>query len=45
MSSNTPLMDSIEDNSQEEKMAKTKVTSLDKLGSASNVTEKTEKKK
>ena len=38
MSSNTPLMDSTEDNSQEQKMAKTKVPSEDKLGSASTVT-------
>ena len=37
-------MDSIEDNSQEKKMAKTKVPSEDKLGSASTVTEKTETK-
>ena len=43
MSSNTPLMDSTEDNNQEQKMAKTKVSSEDKLGSASTVTEKTEK--
>ena len=33
MSSNTPLMDSTEDNSQEETMAKTKVPSEDKSGS------------
>ena len=44
MSSNNPLMDSAEDNNQEQKMAHTKVSSLDKLGSASKtVTEKTEK--
>ena len=43
MSSNTPLMDSTEDNNQEQKMAKTKVPSLDKSGSASTVIEKTEK--
>ena len=44
MSSNIPLMDSTEDNNREQKMTKTKVPSLDKLGSASkNVTEKTEK--
>ena len=41
MSSNIPLMDSTEDNNQEQKMAQTKVSSLDKLGSASKtVTEK-----
>ena len=33
MSSNTPLMDSKEDNSQEEKMAETKLSSEDKSGS------------
>ena len=43
MSSNTALMDSIDDNNQEKKMAKTKVPSDDKSGSASTVTEKTEK--
>ena len=44
MSYNTPLMDSTEDNNQEQKMAQTKVPSLDKSGSASKtVTEKTEK--
>ena len=43
MTSNTYLMDSIEDNSQEKAMAKTKVPSEDKLRSASTVTEKTEK--
>ena len=40
MSSNTFLMDSIEDNNQEQKMANTKVPSEDKSGSASTVTEK-----
>ena len=44
MSSNTPLMDSTEDNSQQKTMAKTKVPSEDKSGSASTVTEKREKK-
>ena len=44
MSSDISLMDSTEDNNQEQKMAQTKVPSLDKLGSDSkNVTEKTEK--
>ena len=43
MSSNNPLIDSIEDNNQEQKMAKTKVSFVDKSGSASSVTEKTEK--
>ena len=44
MSSNIPLMELTEDNNQEQKMAQTKVPSLDKLGSASkNVTERTEK--
>ena len=43
MSSNNPLMDSTEDNNPEQKMAQTKVPSLDKLGSASKtVREKTE---
>ena len=37
---NTPVMDSTEDNNQEQKMAKTKVPSEDKLGSDSTVTEK-----
>ena len=36
-------MDSTEDNNQEQKMAKTKVPSEDKSGSASTETEKTEK--
>ena len=45
MSSNTPLMDSIEDNSQEKTMAKTKVPSEDKSGSDSTVTEKQREKK
>ena len=41
MSSNIPLMDSTEDNNQEQKLAQTKVPPLDQLGSASkNVTEK-----
>ena len=44
MSSNISLMDSTEDNNQKQKMAQTKVPSLDKSGSASKtVTEKTEK--
>ena len=44
MSSNITLMDSTEDNNQEQKMAQTKVPSLDKSVSASKtVTEKTEK--
>ena len=43
MSSNKPLMNSTEDNNQEQKMAQTKVPSLDKLGSSlKTVTEKTE---
>ena len=45
MSSNTPLINSTEDDSEEEKMVKTKVPSEDKSGSDSTVTEKTEKKK
>ena len=44
MSYNTHFMDSTEDNSQEKKMAKTKVPSEDESGSVSTVTEKTEKK-
>ena len=44
MSSNIPLVDPTEDNNQEQKMAQTKVPSLDKSGSVSKtVTEKTEK--
>ena len=43
MSSNTPLINSADDNNQEQKMAKTKVPSVDKSGSASTVTGKTEK--
>ena len=43
MSSNTPLMDSTEDNNQEQNISKTKVPSEDKQGSASTVTEKIEK--
>ena len=35
MSSNIHLVDSTEDNNQEQKMAQTKVPSLDKSGSAS----------
>ena len=35
MSSNIPFMDLTEDNNQEQKMAQTKVPSLDKSGSAS----------
>ena len=38
MSSNKPFMDSAENNNQEQKMAKNKVPSEDKLGSASTVT-------
>ena len=45
MSSNNPIMDSTEDNSQQKKMAKNKVPSENKSGSDSTVTEKTEKKK
>ena len=45
MSSNTPMMDSTEDNSQEKTMAKNKVTSENKSGSDSTVTEKTGKNK
>ena len=44
MSSNTSLMDLTEDNIQEKTMAKNKVTSENKSGSDSTVTEKTEKK-
>ena len=44
MSSNTTLMDSTEDNSQEITMAKTKVPPEDKSGSDSTVTEKTGEK-
>ena len=40
MSSKTPLMDSTEDNSQDQKMAKNKVPSENKSGYASTVTEK-----
>ena len=36
-------MDSTEDNNQEQKLAKTKVSSVDKWGYASTVTEKTGK--
>ena len=44
MSSNIPLMNSTEDKNQDQKMAHTKVPSLDKLGFASKtVTEQTEK--
>ena len=45
MSSNTPMMDSTEDNGQERTMAKNKVPSENKSVSDSTVTEKTEKKK
>ena len=41
MSSNNPLIDSTEDNNQENKMAKIKVPSVDKSGSASTIPEKT----
>ena len=44
MSSNTPLMESTEDNSQDKKMAKTKVPSENKSGSDSTVTEKNREK-
>ena len=44
MSSNTPMMASTEDKSQEETMAENKQTSENKSGSDSTVTEKTEKK-
>ena len=44
MSSNTPLMDSTEEKNQDQKMAQTKVPSLDKSGSSSKtVTEQKEK--
>ena len=43
MSYNTPLMDSTEDNNQQQKIAKTKVPLEDTSWSASTVTEKTEK--
>ena len=44
VSSDTPFMDSTEDNNQEQKMAQTKLPSFDKQGSASKtVAEKTEK--
>ena len=44
MSYNIYLMDSIENNNQKQKMAQTKVPSLNKSGSASKtVTEETEK--
>ena len=43
MSYNTPLVDSTEDNNQEQKMAKTKLPSVDKSGSSSTETEKTQK--
>ena len=44
MSYNIPLVDSTKDNNQEQKMAQTRVPSLDKSGSASKtVIEKTEK--
>ena len=42
MSSNTPMMDSTEDKSQEKTMAENKVTPENKSGSDSTVTEKTE---
>ena len=45
MSSNTPMMDSTEDNSQEKTMAKNKVTQENKSGSDSTVTEKNREKK
>ena len=44
MSSNNPLMDSAGDDSQEKTMSNTQLPSEDKSGSASTVTEKTEKK-
>ena len=44
MSSNTPMMDSTEDKSQEKIMSENKVTSENKSGSDSTVTEKREKK-
>ena len=44
MSSNIPLMNPTEDKNQDEKIAQTKVPSLDKFGSASKtLTEHTEK--
>ena len=45
MSSINLFMDSTEDNSQEKTMAKNKVTSKNKSGSGSTVTEKKEKKR
>ena len=45
MSSNTPMMDSTEDKIQEKTMVENKVTSENKSGSDSTVTEKTEKKR
>ena len=44
MSSNTPMMDSTEDNSQEKTMAKNKVPSENKSRSDSTVSEKQKKK-
>ena len=44
MSSNTPMINSTEDKSQEKTMAQNKKTSENKSGSDSTVTEKTEKK-
>ena len=44
MSSNIPLMNSTDDKNQDQKIAQTKVPSLDKFGSASKtLTEHTEK--
>ena len=45
MSSNNPMIDSTEDNIQQKTTEKNKVTSENKSGSDSTVTEKTEKKK
>ena len=44
MSSNTPIIDSTEDKSQEKTMAENKATSENKSRSDSTVTGKTEKK-
>ena len=45
MSSNTPMMDSTEDNSHEKTMANTKVPSENKSWTDSTVTEKNREKK
>ena len=45
MSSNTPMMNSTEDNSQDKTTTENKVTSENKSGSDSTVTEKNREKK